>query len=79
MIERNRLGSDNFTPKIIRIRKISLKTSIKKEKYLDDIKINISNIKSFKNSIQQKEIINILDLALEELNYCSNIEGFVCI
>lgn len=56
--------------------KISL---IKKEKYLDDIKINISNIKSFKNSIQQKEIINILDLALEELNYCSNIEGFVCI
>lgn len=52
---------------------------IKKEKFLNDIKSNVKRIQGFKNRIQQKEIINILDLSLKELNYCLNIEDFVCI
>lgn len=55
------------------------KVIIKKNKYLKDIKINIKNIKKTKNSTQKKEIINILDLSLKELDYCLSIENFLCI
>lgn len=55
------------------------KVIIKKNQYLNNIEENIKNIKKFKNKIQQKEVINILDLSLKELNYCLNVEEFICI
>ncbi len=52
---------------------------LKKEKYLNDIKNSIINIKDFENKVQKKEIKNILKLSLEELNYCYNIDNLICI